>query len=100
MLRLSIDLDFWDPQVSIARRRPRVMTIRGAEAEGACGRGAVACAQASQCGFLMKPSKSFGARLRCGRGGGGDRGVGHAAAESLGHSHWSMTHSHTRAISV
>src|SRR5215813_1294994 len=87
-------------EVSIARRRPRVMTMRGGGAEGACGRGAVACSQASQCGLLMKPSKGFGARRRLGRGGGGARGVGHAAAESLGHTQWSMTHSQTSAISV
>ena len=30
----------------------------------------------------------------------GARGVGHPAAESLGHTHWSMMHSHTSAISV
>src|SRR4029434_8286933 len=87
-------------EVSIARRRPRVMTMRGGGAEGACGRGAVACSQASQCGLVMKPSKGFGARRRFGRGGGGARVVGHAAAESLAHTHWSMTHSHTSAISV
>ncbi len=29
-------------------------------AEGACGRGAVACSQASQGGLGMKPSKGFG----------------------------------------
>src|SRR5262245_41202269 len=67
---------------------------------GGGGRGAVACAQVSQGSFLMKPAKGFGARLRFGRGGGGAKGVGHAAAESLGHTHWSMTHSQTRAISA
>src|SRR5215831_11018004 len=39
------------------------------------------------------------ASLYLGRGGGSGV-VEHAAAGTLGHTHWSMTHSHTRAIST
>ena len=46
--------------------RPRVGTMRGGGAEGACGREAVVCSQASQCGFWMKPAKGFGSRWRFG----------------------------------
>jgi hypothetical protein len=35
-----------------------------------------------------------------GTGDGNSGVVGHAAAESLGHAHWSMTHSHTKATST
>src|SRR5262245_52757602 len=42
---------------------------------------------------LLKP------RLRFGRGDGGSGVIGHAA-ESLGHTQWSMKYSHTRAIST
>ena len=84
----------------MVRWRPRVNVIRGGGAAGAWGRASAACSQASQCGLVMTPAKGFGARWRFGRGGGGARGVGHAVAESLGHTYWSMTHSHTRTISV
>jgi hypothetical protein len=60
--------------------------------------GALPCTQASQCGLVVRPAKGFGSRWRLGRGGVGSRGGGHTAV-SLGHAHWSMTHSHTRAIS-
>jgi hypothetical protein len=68
-------------------------------AEGACGRESVACTQASQCGLVVRPTKGVGSRLRIGRGGRGSGSVGHAA-EPLGHTQWSMTHSQTSAISV
>src|SRR2546428_14174112 len=85
-------------EVSTWRRRPRVMTMRGGGAEVACGQGSLTCAQASQCGLVVSPAKDCGSRWRLGSGGGGSSGGGHTAV-SLGHAHWSMTHSHTRAIS-
>src|SRR5712664_2094926 len=72
--------------------------MRGGAA-GAAGRGAVACSQVSQCGFLVRPSKGLGSRWRFGTGGVGSGAVGHTAVGSLGHAHWSMRHSHTRATS-
>src|SRR5262245_5024524 len=38
--------------------------------------------------------------IRLGCGGGGSGVVEHAAAGALGHTHCSMTHSHTRAVSM
>src|SRR5215831_10796270 len=73
--------------------------MRGGGAAGACGRGAVACAQASQCGLVVRPAKGGGSRGRLGRGGGGSGGGGHVTG-SPGHAHWSMTHNHTRAMST
>src|SRR6266446_430423 len=73
--------------------------MRGGGAEGACGWAAGACSQASQGGLVVRPAKGLGSRLRLGSRG-GSSGGGHAAAGSLGHAQWSMTHSHTRAIST
>src|SRR5262245_48133385 len=84
-------------EVSIWRRRPRVGTRRGGGAEGACGRESIACGQASQGGLVVRPAKGVGARLRFGRGG---SSVGEHAAVALGHAHWSMRHSHTRATNT
>ena len=39
---------------------PRVMTRRGGGEEGACGRGALLCSQASQCGLVVRPAKGVG----------------------------------------
>src|SRR5262249_9807601 len=86
-------------EVSIWRRRPRVGTIRGGGAAGACGRESGACSQASQWGLWVRPAKGLGSRFRFGRGDGGSGVIGHAA-ESLGHTQWSMQYSHTRAIST
>src|SRR5262249_22195388 len=80
------------------RRRPRVGTMRGGGGQGASGRRSLACAQASQCGFMVSPSKGLGSRWGC--GGGGFGVVEHATAGALGHNHWSLTHSHTRSIST
>jgi hypothetical protein len=44
-------------EVSTWRRRPRVGMMRGGGVRGASEWGALACAQASQCGFVMKPLK-------------------------------------------
>jgi hypothetical protein len=68
------------------RRRPRVGTRRGG------GRESVVCAQASQCGCVVRPANGIGSRLRwrCG-------GIGEAGARALGHPHWSMRHSQRRA---
>src|SRR5262249_62284272 len=76
------------------------MTRRGGGAEGACGRGSLTCTQAAQCGLVVRPAKGFGSRWRLGTGGGGSCVVGQAVAGSLGHTHWSMRHSHTRATST
>src|SRR5215831_8501330 len=73
---------------------------RGGGAAGTGGRRPLASAQASQCGLVVRPTKGFGSRRRLRRGGGGSRVVKHAATESLGHTHWSRRHSHTRAIST
>src|SRR5207245_5288480 len=84
-------------EVSTWRRRPRVGTRRGGGAEGACGRRAGACSQASQCGLVVRPAKGVGVRERLGSGGVGSRVVGPAAAGTLGHAHWSMTSSNNSA---
>src|SRR6266446_8570257 len=55
--------------VSTWRGRPRVGTMRGGGAAGACGRGAGACAQASQCGLRVRPGNGCGSLERW-RGGG------------------------------
>src|SRR5499433_2380979 len=86
-------------EVSTWRRRPRVGTRRGGGVEGACGHGAVPCSQVSQGGLVVKPAKGLCSRWRFGFGGVGSDGGGHVAG-SLGHAHWSMTHSHTRATST
>jgi hypothetical protein len=44
--------------------------------------------------------KRLGLTLALGLWGWGSGVVEHAAAGALGHTHWSMTHSHTRAIST
>src|ERR1700756_5129669 len=75
------------------------MTRRGGGAEGAGGWGSGACAQASQGGWVVRPAKGWGARLRLSRGGGSSGVVGDKVG-ALGHIHWSMRHSHTRAISL
>src|SRR5216684_7933448 len=74
--------------------------MRGGGAQGGSRQGSTACSQASQCGFVVRPTKGVGSRWRFGTGGRGSGVVGHAAAGSLGHAHWSMTHSHTRATST
>src|SRR5712691_11875505 len=74
--------------------------MRGGGDEGGCERRSPRCSQAAQCGFRVRPAKGWSSRLHFGRGGGGARGVWHPAAESLGHTPWSMTHSHTSTISV
>src|SRR5215470_10507559 len=74
--------------------------MRGGGDEGGCGRGAPLCAQASQDGLVVRPAKGFGSCWRLGRGPGGSGVAGHTGAGSLGHAHWSMTHSHTSAIST
>src|SRR5262249_47904016 len=74
--------------------------MRGGGAAGVCGRGALPCSQASQCGLVVRPAKGVGARRRLGRGPGGSGVVGHPGAGSLGHIQWSMRHSHTRATSI
>src|SRR6266446_5621391 len=67
----------------------------------AAGEGTVgtcrACSHAAQGGLRVRPAKGFGSRLRWRRGGVGGGGVGCAGAQSLGHTHWSMRHTHTRA---
>src|SRR4029453_12568174 len=73
--------------------------MRGGGGYGASGRRSLACAQASQGGFVVRPAKGLRSRLRCGTGGGGVGVIGHVAG-SLGHVQWSMRHSHTRAIST
>ncbi|HEY5868779.1 MAG TPA: hypothetical protein VI542_25000 [Candidatus Tectomicrobia bacterium] len=76
---------------------------RGHDAWWSCGglrAGAVACSQVSQSGFVVRPAKGLGSRLRFGSRGGGSAGGGHTAAGSLGHIQWSMRHSHTRATST
>src|SRR5262249_18149031 len=73
--------------------------MRGGGHAGGCGRGSVLCTQASQCGLVVSPAKGLGARLRLSRGGGGAGVVGDKAG-ALSHAHWSMRHSHTRAIST
>jgi len=72
----------------------------GGGAKGACERGALAWAQASQGGLWVTPAKGFGSRRRLGRSGVGCDGVNGAVAQPLGHAHWSMTHSYTRATST
>src|SRR5215470_5639909 len=52
------------------------------------------------CGLVVRPTKGFGSRLGLRRGGGGSSVVKHAATESLGHTQWSMIHSHTKATSI
>src|SRR5215813_7061383 len=71
--------------------------MRGGGDEGACGRGAVAWAQASQGGLVVRPAKGVGSRWRLGRGPGGSGVIGYTVAGSLGHAQWSMTHSHSKA---
>src|SRR5215831_11975263 len=73
--------------------------MRGGGGPGASGRRSLACAQASQCGLVVRPAKGLRSRWRLGTGGVGS-GVGGHGAGSLGHVHWSMRHSHTRAIST
>src|SRR5215468_6466572 len=73
--------------------------MRGGRVEGACKHGAVPYSQVSQGGLVVKPAKGLGSRWRFGFGGVGSDGGGHVAG-SLGHAHWSMTHSHTRATST
>jgi len=73
--------------------------MRGGGVLGGAAWGALACAQASQCGLAVRPAKGVGSRWRFGFGGVGSDGGGHAAG-SLGHAQWSMRHSHTKAISV
>src|SRR4029450_10223510 len=84
-------------EVSTWRRRPRVGTIRGGGTEETGRRESVGCAQASQGGFWLRAAKGLGGRLRFGGGGAGV--IGHVSAAALGHTQWSMRHSHTRAIS-
>jgi hypothetical protein len=48
---------------------------------------------------MVRPVKGLGTRWRFGTGGVGSGVVEHTAAESLGHAPWSITHSHTKAIS-
>src|SRR5437899_5071358 len=76
------------------------MTMRGGGAAGAWGWGSLVSAHASQCGLVVRPTKGFGSRLRWRRGGRGSSVVKHAATESLGHTQWSMRHSHTKATST
>jgi hypothetical protein len=71
--------------VSTWRRRPREGTIRGGGDAGGCGEGALLCAQTSQCGLVVRPTKGVDARWRFGRGGVESRVDGYAAAQSLGH---------------
>src|SRR2546422_7345762 len=76
------------------------MTMRGGGAAEASGRGALACAQASQGGLVVRPAKGFGSRRRVRRGGGGSPVVAHPATGALGHTHWSITHSHTKTTNA
>src|SRR5262249_1000296 len=76
------------------------MTMRGGGAAGAWGGEALASAHASQGGLVVRPTKGFGSRRRLRRGGRGSSVVKHAATESLGHTQWSMIHSHTKATST
>ena len=81
----------WTDMVAVStwRRRPRVGTIRGGGAEGACGQESVACSQVSQWGLWVRPAKGVGSRVRFGLGDGGAGVVGHAV-QSLRHTQWSM----------
>ena len=48
--------------VEICGRFRCPITMRGGGAEGACGWGAMACSQTSQCGFVVRPSKGLDSR--------------------------------------
>src|SRR5262245_15474834 len=70
--------------------------MRGGGAQGAWGRGTVACAQASQWGLWVRPGQGFGTRGRLREGGmsSGDRGT--PAASLLGQAACNMQHSQSR----
>ena len=63
------------------------MTRRGGGAEGACTRGALAWAQASQCGLVVRLSKGFDLRLRLRSSGVGTLLLCHLADYSIARSH-------------
>src|SRR5262245_18212176 len=74
--------------------------MRGGGVQGASERRSLACSQAAQCGLGVRDAAGFGSRVCWRRGGLGGGGVGPAVVVSLNHAHWSMTYSHTSAISV
>src|SRR2546425_7643079 len=76
------------------------LTAASSRHDDARGWGSLVSAHASQCGLVVRPTKGFGSRLRWRRGGRGSSVVKHAATESLGHTQWSMRHSHTKATST